>query len=175
MRLLAVYLCGVLFALGLGVAGMTQPTKVIAFLDILGDWDPSLAFVMGGAVGVNLLLYRLTLRRRRPLLEEAFVIPSRRAINARLLGGAALFGVGWGLSGYCPGPALVASVSGAAPVLAFVAAMVAGMLVFQKLPGEEPRPEESRPGALRAGRSGAQAGPGAAPPGAGREGCEGCG
>ncbi len=175
MRLLAVYLCGVLFALGLGVAGMTQPTKVIAFLDIFGNWDPSLAFVMGGAVGVNLLLYRLTLRRRRPLLEEAFVIPSRRAINARLLGGAALFGVGWGLSGYCPGPALVASVSGTTPVLAFVAAMVAGMLVFQKLPGEEPRPTESHPGALRSGRSGAQAGPGAASLGEGREGCEGCG
>lgn len=141
-RLLAVYGCGVLFALGLGISGMTQPTKVIGFLDILGDWDPSLIFVMGGAVGVNLLLYRLTMKRRpRPLLEEAFVIPSRRHINAHLVGGAALFGIGWGLSGYCPGPALVASVSGWTSVLAFLGAMLAGMFLFQRLQGEEPRPE----------------------------------
>lgn len=161
MRLLAVYLCGVVFALGLGIAGMTQPGKVIAFLDIFGDWDPSLAFVMGGAVGVNLLLYRFTLRRSRPLLEPAFVVPSRRRINARLLGGAALFGVGWGLSGYCPGPALTTSVSGAVPVLVFVAAMLAGMLIFQKLPGEEPRPIETVPEKM--------------PLGTHQEGCEGCG
>ena len=145
-RLLAVYGCGVLFAVGLGVSGMTQPSKVIGFLDIFGDWDPSLIFVMGGAVGVNLLLYRLTMKRRHPLLEAAFVIPSRRHINARLVGGAAMFGVGWGLSGYCPGPALVASVSGAAPVLAFVAAMLTGMFLFQRLQGEEPRPAEINAG-----------------------------
>ncbi len=142
MRLLSIYLCGLIFALGLGISGMTQPTKVIGFLDIAGDWDPSLIFVMGGAVGVNLVLYRLTMRRRRPLLDSAFVIPSHRHINARLVGGAALFGMGWGLSGYCPGPALVASVTGWPSVLAFVAAMLGGMLLFQRLPGEEPRPAE---------------------------------
>ncbi len=140
-RLLAVYGCGVLFALGLGISGMTQPTKVIGFLDILGDWDPSLIFVMGGAVGINLVLYRLTMKRPEPLLEDAFVIPSRRHINARLVGGAALFGIGWGLSGYCPGPALVASVSGWPSVLSFLGAMLAGMFLFQRFQGEEPRPD----------------------------------
>ena len=148
MRLLSVYLCGLLFALGLGISGMTNPTKVIGFLDIAGDWDPSLIFVMGGAVGINLILYRLTLRRNRPLLEEAFVIPSHRRINARLVGGAALFGAGWGLSGYCPGPALVAAVTGWPSVLAFVAAMLAGMLLFQRIPGEEPRPVEKGGGRI---------------------------
>lgn len=140
MRLAAVFLCGVLFALGLGVAGMTQPAKIIAFLDIAGDWDPSLIFVMGGAVGVNLVLYRLTIRRRRPLLDTEFVIPSRRQINPRLLAGSALFGIGWGLSGYCPGPAWVASVTGWASVAAFIAAMLFGMVLFQRLQAEEPRP-----------------------------------
>ncbi len=139
-RLLAAYGCGVLFALGLGISGMTQPTKVIGFLDVLGDWDPSLIFVMGGAVSINLLLYRLTMKRARPLLEDAFVIPSRRHINARLVCGAALFGIGWGLSGYCPGPALVASVSGMTSVLAFLGAMLIGMFLFQRFQGEEPRP-----------------------------------
>lgn len=136
MQLLAVFLCGVLFAVGLGVAGMTQPAKIIAFLDITGEWDPSLMFVMAGAVGVNIVLYRFTLKRGRPLLDTEFTIPSRRHINGRLLGGAALFGVGWGLSGYCPGPAWVSSVTGWTSVLA-------GMLLFQLLQTEEPRPDSA--------------------------------
>jgi uncharacterized membrane protein YedE/YeeE len=140
MQLLAVFLCGVLFALGLGVAGMTQPAKIIAFLDITGDWDPSLAFVMAGAVAVNFVLYRASMRRARPVFGEKFVIPSHRDINARLIAGAGLFGIGWGLSGYCPGPAWVSSVTGRSSVLAFVIAMLAGMLLFQWLQKEEPRP-----------------------------------
>lgn len=140
MKYVTIFLCGVLFALGLGISGMTQPEKIIAFLDVTGDWDPSLLFVMGGAVGVNMLFYRLSLRRPAPLLEESFVIPSRRRINTRLIAGAALFGVGWGLSGYCPGPVLVSSVTGWVSVLSFIAAMLLGMLLFQKLQGEEARP-----------------------------------
>ncbi|HFQ91884.1 MAG TPA: YeeE/YedE family protein [Chromatiales bacterium] len=140
MRYAAIFLCGVLFALGLGIAGMTQPEKIIAFLDVTGNWDPSLLFVMGGAVGVNMVLYRLTLKRPRPVLEEHFVIPSRRRINARLVSGAALFGIGWGLSGYCPGPVVVSSVTGWTSVFVFIAAMLLGMFLFQKLQGEEPRP-----------------------------------
>jgi uncharacterized membrane protein YedE/YeeE len=140
MGLFMVFLTGVLFALGLGIAGMTQPTKIIAFLDIFGDWDPSLILVMAGAVGVNLAVYRLTLRRAKPLLEDTFTVPSNRPINARLVAGSALFGVGWGLSGYCPGPALVSSVTGWGSVLTFVAAMLFGMLLFQWLQTEEPRP-----------------------------------
>ncbi len=140
MRYVTLFLCGLLFALGLGVSGMTNPEKIIAFLDVTGDWDPSLLFVMGGAVGVNMLFYRLTLKRPRPALETSFVIPSLRKINTRLISGAALFGVGWGLTGYCPGPVVVSSVTGWPSVLAFIAAMLAGMLLFQKLQGEEPRP-----------------------------------
>lgn len=140
MQLLVVFLCGVLFALGLGVAGMTQPAKIIAFLDITGEWDPSLMFVMAGAVGVNMVLYRLALRKGRPVLDMEFTVPSRRQINGRLVGGSALFGIGWGLSGYCPGPAWVASATGWISVLTFVGAMLIGMLLFQWLQAEEPRP-----------------------------------
>ncbi len=141
MRYVVIFLCGVLFALGLGVSGMTQPGKIIAFLDVTGNWDPSLLFVMGGAVGVNMLFYRMTLKRPRPALEASFVIPSKRKINTRLVSGAALFGIGWGLSGYCPGPVLVSAVTGWTSVLLFIAAMLLGMFLFQRVQGEEPRPE----------------------------------
>ncbi len=119
---------GLLFAAGLGISGMTQPTKVRDFLDISGAWDPSLAFVMGGAVTVYLLVFRLLLPRlERPIVGERFGIPSRSDLDAPLLLGSALFGAGWGLGGLCPGPALTAVASGLTPVLVFVAAMLAGM------------------------------------------------
>lgn len=141
MRLLTVFLSGILFSLGLGISGMTQPTKVIGFLDVFGDWDPSLMCVMAGAVGVNLVLYRLSIKRLRPLLAPAFTVPSKRPINAPLIGGAVLFGIGWGLSGYCPGPALVSAVTGWGSVLAFVGAMLAGMILFQRLQARRIYPE----------------------------------
>lgn len=131
-RLAVAFACGVLFALGLAISGMTHPTKVLAFLDFTGGWDPSLAFVMGGGVLVNVLLFRVALRRGTPLLGRAFALPHKRAIDARLVGGAALFGVGWGLGGFCPGPAVVSLVGGAAPVVVFVVAMLAGMALHDR-------------------------------------------
>lgn len=137
---IAVFLSGVLFALGLGVAGMTQPTKIIAFLDVTGDWDPSLLFVMGGAIAVNVVFYRISLRRSQPVFQDKFIIPAHRKINSRLIIGSSLFGIGWGLSGYCPGPAWVASVNGAESTLAFLTAMLAGMFLYQILQTEEAPP-----------------------------------
>lgn len=141
MRLLTVFLCGVVFSLGLGISGMTQPTKVIGFLDIFGAWDPSLMCVMAGAVAINLVLYRLSIKRLRPLLAPTFTIPSKRPINGPLIGGSILFGVGWGLSGYCPGPALVSAVTGWGSVLVFVGAMLVGMILFQRIQARRIYPE----------------------------------
>ena len=121
------FLAGVVFALGLGIGGMTQPERVIGFLDVAGPWDPSLAFVMCGAVGVYGVLFRLIRRRTGPVLARAFSIPGRRAVDRRLVTGAALFGLGWGLGGYCPGPGIVSLATGAPAVLVFVTAMLAGM------------------------------------------------
>ncbi|MCA9663821.1 MAG: YeeE/YedE family protein [Myxococcales bacterium] len=122
------FITGLLFAVGLGISGMTQPEKVIGFLDVTGDWDPSLTLVMGGAVFVYLLVFRVVLpRRERPVVGDRFGIPSRRDIDKPLVLGAALFGAGWGLAGFCPGPALTSTVTGMVPVLLFTAAMFAGM------------------------------------------------
>jgi len=120
---------GAVFAIGLAVAGMTVPAKVTGFLDVGGAWDPTLALVMLGAIAVYAPVVRIARRRRRPLASQWFHWPTPRAIDARLVGGAAIFGVGWGLSGYCPGPALASIGIGAASALVFVAAMVAGIAV----------------------------------------------
>jgi len=118
--------CGVLFAVGLALAGMTNPAKVIGFLDVAGRWDPSLAFVMGPALGVYALAWRFRRRSAAPFLGVAYPEPASGGIDSRLLGGAAIFGVGWGIAGYCPGPAIASvTVTAAAPV--FVVAMLAGM------------------------------------------------
>lgn len=122
-------LAGAVFAIGLAVSGMTVPAKVTGFLDVGGAWDPTLALVMAGAIAVYAPVVRIVRRRRRPLASEQFHWPTPRAIDARLVGGAAIFGVGWGLSGYCPGPALTSIGSGAASALVFVAAMIAGIVV----------------------------------------------
>jgi uncharacterized membrane protein YedE/YeeE len=118
---------GVLFAVGLGVGGMTRPEKVVAFLDVAGAWDPSLAFVMLGAAGTYAVLYPLIRRRRAPVAAATFAVPERRDVDGRLVVGAALFGLGWGAVGYCPGPAIVALAAGASPTILFVSAMLAGM------------------------------------------------
>jgi uncharacterized membrane protein YedE/YeeE len=118
---------GGLFGVGLVVSGMARPAKVIGFLDVGGRWDPSLAFVMAGAIAVHMVLFRLILRRRSPLHDVGFHLPARKDIDVRLVVGAALFGAGWGLGGYCPGPSLVALGTGMLPALVFVAAMAAGM------------------------------------------------
>ncbi len=131
--LLAAFLCGVLFALGLGIAGMTRPDKIIGFLDVTGSWDPALAWVMVGAIGVTALGYRFVFRRVRPVCEPVFHLPARRDLDARLFAGSALFGVGWGLGGFCPGPALTVLVSGYPAVWVFVIAMLLGMKLFELL------------------------------------------
>jgi uncharacterized membrane protein YedE/YeeE len=121
---------GMLFGLGLAISGMMNPAKVIGFLDVAGGWDPTLAFVMGGALLVTIPAFRLILNRPRPILADGFALPTKSSLDGRLLGGAALFGVGWGLSGFCPGPAVAALVTGFTPVFAFVAAMIVGMVLY---------------------------------------------
>jgi len=121
---------GLLFAVGLGVAGMTQPSKVLGFLDVAGTWDPSLAFVMGAALAVDFVAFSVILRRPRPRIDAVFHLPTLTRVDARLVGGAVLFGLGWGLSGVCPGPAVVAVASAQPEVLVFVAAMAGGMGTF---------------------------------------------
>ncbi len=131
---------GLLFAVGLAVSGMTQPAKVVGFLDVLGAWDPSLAFVMLGAIAVYLAAYRgLVLKAKRPLFAERFSLPTRTDIDLPLLAGAAIFGVGWGLSGFCPGPALVSFGAGVKSAMWFVPATLLGMALFNLL-----RPDPAR-------------------------------
>lgn len=127
-RVIAAALCGVLFGVGLALAQMIDPNKVLAFLDVAGAWDPSLVLVMGGGAGVTALLFPWVLRRPQPKLDSRFHLPGKRQLDARLIGGAALFGIGWGLAGYCPGPALVALTIGTAEPWLFVLAMLAGSL-----------------------------------------------
>lgn len=132
-RMLVALVSGALFGLGLAVSGMANPAKVIGFLDVTGNWDPTLAFVMGGAVLVTLVAFRLVLRQPRPVLDEGFSVPRKAHVDGRLLGGASLFGVGWGLSGFCPGPAVVALTTGLPSVFAFFAAMLAGMGLYSMM------------------------------------------
>lgn len=128
MRLLSFALIGLLFGSGIAISGMANPAKVLNFFDIAGAWDPSLAFVMGGALTVTALGYALVLRRPAPVLAERFQIPSRSDLDARLIGGSAVFGVGWGIAGFCPGGALPALGTGRIEVFIFVAALVAGIV-----------------------------------------------
>lgn len=118
---------GALFGLGLALSGMTDARRVLGFLDVFGDFDPSLLFVLGGAVATTALLFRPVLGRGRPLFADAFAVSKLRHVDRRLLGGAALFGIGWGIAGYCPGPALAGLGAGAVEALWFVPAMLAGM------------------------------------------------
>lgn len=129
---------GALFGAGLVVSGMTMPAKVIGFLDFAGAWDPTLMFVMGGAIAVHAVAYRLVRRRASPLLGGAFHVPTRKDIDVRLVAGAAIFGVGWGLAGYCPGPAVASIVTGRLAPIAFVAAMLAGMWLVARLDRRTP-------------------------------------
>jgi hypothetical protein len=131
---ISAFLSGLLFAVGLGVSGMTDPANVLGFLDVAGAWDFRLAFVMVGAIGVHAALRPLILQRARPLFAAGFPsFPPTPGVDRKLLGGAALFGVGWGLGGYCPGPALTSLATGEPRVLVFVSAMFAGMHVAHVL------------------------------------------
>lgn len=122
------FFAGALFSVGLVLGGMTQPARVIGFLDFFGSWDPSLMFVMGGAVVVHFALFRVITKRRSPLFDERFHLPTRKDIDGRLVIGAALFGIGWGLVGYCPGPALVSLATGQRAIV-FTVALLAGMAI----------------------------------------------
>jgi uncharacterized protein len=133
--------CGVLFAIGLALSGMTQPAKVLGFLDFGGNWDPSLAFVMVAAVGSYAVLFRRTRGLPRPRFAEIFQLPTKTQIDLPLVAGAALFGVGWGLSGYCPGPALTSVGSGRYSTAVFVLSMLLGMRLVR---GARRRAERAR-------------------------------
>jgi uncharacterized membrane protein YedE/YeeE len=130
---IAAFVCGLVFACGLGIGGMTQPAKVVGFLDVFGAWDPSLAFVMGGAVATHAILRVLVMRRSQPVFEARFSLPTLSTLDGRLLAGAALFGAGWGIAGFCPGPAIVASGAGGRAAIVVAVAMLVGMLVQSRV------------------------------------------
>ncbi|MCK3780727.1 YeeE/YedE family protein [Ensifer sesbaniae] len=132
-RLAATLVSGLVFGFGLSLSGMLDPARVRAFLDIAGNWNPSLAFVLGGAVSVSALGVLLTRRLKRPLFDESFHLPDNQVIDRRLIVGSAIFGIGWGLVGLCPGPALASLSLGLPATMLFVAAMVAGMLIHDRL------------------------------------------
>jgi hypothetical protein len=146
MQAVSALLIGLLFGAGLLVSGMTDPFKIIGFLDIAGLWDPSLAFVMAGAVTVGLIAFRLAGRRPAPLLGGEMRVPAAGGIDRRLVIGSLTFGVGWGLAGFCPGPAVVALGAGYVKAAVFVAAMLAGMALYEILE-RRGRSSRSRPGA----------------------------
>jgi len=129
MRIVAHFAIGLIFGLGLVISGMVDPAKVQNFLDIFGTWDPSLAFVMAGAVAVTFAGYRLAWRHATPMLDDQFHLPRKNTIDRRLVLGAAVFGIGWGLGGYCPGPALTAVGLLATGTIVFVPAMLVGMWI----------------------------------------------
>lgn len=137
--IVSAFASGLLFGLGLIVSQMVNPAKVLGFLDISGNWDPSLVLVMGGAVAVSALGTFVAKRRGVPVLAPRLEIPTRRDLDPRLIGGAALFGIGWGLVGLCPGPALVGLTFGPWQVFVFVAAMIVGMAVFRLVPADWPQ------------------------------------
>lgn len=133
MHLLAALLIGALFGTGIALSGMINPAKVLNFFDLAGSWDPSLAFVMGGALAVAIPGYRLVLGRSAPLFEPRFQLPSTIRIDAQLVLGSGLFGVGWGIAGFCPGGALPALGTGMPQVFLFVAALVTGLLIARMM------------------------------------------
>ena len=133
MIVFAALIAGALFGVGLMLSGMANPAKVLGFLDLFGQWDPSLAFVMAGAIAVGVIAFFVARRRGRSWLGTPIQLPSATGVTARLVLGSAVFGIGWGLAGFCPGPALVALGAGVPKAVGFVAAMLAGMAVFSWL------------------------------------------
>lgn len=133
MKLIIVYIAGLIFGLGISISGMANPAKVINFFDIAGTWDPSLLLVMGGAVVATFIGYKIVLRRSAPFLSEAFHLPNRRDIDGFLIGGSALFGIGWGIAGFCPGGALPVISTGNADVLLFVGSVIVGIFIARLL------------------------------------------
>lgn len=133
MRFLSAFIVGLIFGVGIAISGMINPAKVLNFFDVAGTWDPSLIFVMGGALVTTFIGYRLVLRRDKPVIEEKFQLPAASAIDARLVGGSAVFGIGWGIAGFCPGAAIPALGSGKIEVVGFVVALLAGLWVARAI------------------------------------------
>lgn len=133
MRMISAFTVGLIFGLGIAISGMINPAKVLNFFDVAGHWDPSLIFVMGGALITTFIGYRVVLRRPAPLIEARFQLPTNSTIDARLIGGSAVFGLGWGIAGFCPGAALPALATGKVEVLAFVGALLAGIWVARRI------------------------------------------
>ncbi|MCL4154783.1 UNVERIFIED_CONTAM: hypothetical protein GTU68_007767 [Idotea baltica] len=133
MRLVISYLSGLIFGVGISISGMANPAKVLNFFDIAGTWDPSLAFVMGGALVVTFIGYRVVLKRPAPRLDLRFHLPGRRDLDLPLIGGSALFGIGWGIAGFCPGGALPALGTGQSDVFIFTAALLGGIIIAKLL------------------------------------------
>lgn len=131
MSNLVALLLGLIFSVGLSVSGMVNPNKVIGFLDLFGNWDPDLIFVMGGAAGLNLIMFRFILKRKNPLLGSDFHLPAASQVDKKLILGAILFGVGWGIGGICPGPGLANLFTLKAEPIVFVVFMILGMLTFK--------------------------------------------
>ncbi|MCE3009171.1 MAG: YeeE/YedE family protein [Proteobacteria bacterium] len=130
---IAAFVVGLTFSIGLVISGMTQPQKVIGFLDLFGSWDPSLMFVMVGAIAVHFVTYRLIRRRKSPLLDETWHVPAKKEITPSLVVGSLLFGAGWALGGFCPGPAITSLAAGQKQTLIFVISMLLGMFIFRIL------------------------------------------
>ena len=135
MRLLSLYLTGLIFGVGISISGMSNPAKVINFFDFAGTWDPSLIFVMVSALVVTFIGYRFVLKQPAPVMEQRFNLPTNRKLDARLIGGSAVFGIGWGIAGFCPGGALPALGTGQTSVLIFVAATLVGIGIAKTLIG----------------------------------------
>jgi uncharacterized membrane protein YedE/YeeE len=133
MRLLISYLIGLVFGVGISISGMANPAKVLNFFDVAGTWDPSLGLVMGGALVTTFIGYRFVLRRSVPYLADAFHLPARRDLDVPLIGGAVLFGIGWGIAGFCPGGAIPALGTGNVDVFVFMAACIAGIVAARAL------------------------------------------
>ncbi|MCO4755439.1 MAG: YeeE/YedE family protein [Bacteriovoracaceae bacterium] len=133
MRNLIGFIAGIVFAVGLSISGMTQVHIVKGFLNIFGEWDPRLIGVMGGAILVHAISFRLITKRKSPILNKEFLIPNIKTLDLKLVAGAALFGLGWGWAGICPGPGLTSLTSGAEEFYYFISAMIVGMVVFQFL------------------------------------------
>ena len=125
------FLSGLLFSVGLGISGMTMPEKIVGFLDFFGAWDPSLMGVMGGGILIAAIFYGRVIRREAPIFAVKFQVPTRREITPSLVVGSGLFGIGWGIAGYCPGPAVTSLVTGSTEVLVFTGSMLAGMFLFR--------------------------------------------
>ena len=142
MHLVTTWAIGLIFGIGISMSGMANPAKVLNFFDIAGTWDPSLAFVMGGALATTFLGYRLVFRRSSPVIDAAFHLPTAKAIDARLIGGSVIFGIGWGMSGFCPGGVLPALGLGSVDVYAFVSALVAGLMIARALQAAQSRRAE---------------------------------